>query len=65
MGGDNYTWKDLNLGYNLDVYGRVFRIIDCNEFTRHFYANEGVVLNAPERLPDDPFVHTRAMINMK
>ena len=40
---------------NLDVYGRVFRIVDCNEFTRHFYSNEGVALNAAEGYPNDPF----------
>jgi len=61
----HYEWKDLNLGVNLDVYGRVFRIVDCNEFTRQFYGNEGVALNAPESYPDDPFQKTRAMINMK
>ncbi|MBM4179761.1 MAG: hypothetical protein FJ211_10605 [Ignavibacteria bacterium] len=60
-----YKWNDLNLGQNLDIYGRVFRIVDCDEFTRSFYADQGVILNASEAFPDDPFVHTRAMINMK
>lgn len=59
------TWKDMNLKVNLDVYGRVFRIVDCDEFTRKFYSNEGYALNTSEQFPDDPFVHTRAMINMK
>jgi hypothetical protein len=53
------------LGVNLDVYGRVFRIIDCDDFTRKFFQNEGIALNAPESFPDDPFIRTRAMINMK
>jgi hypothetical protein len=61
----SYSWRDLNLGFNLNVYGRVFRIVDCDDFTRKFYANEGQALNAPEQYPDDPFVKTRAMINMK
>jgi hypothetical protein len=51
----HYQWKDLNLGCNLDVYGRVFRIVDCDDFTRRFFANEGVALNPPESYPDDPF----------
>lgn len=50
---------------NLDVYGRVFRITDCDDFTKAFYHHEGVALQAPEGEPADPFVHTRAMINMK
>jgi len=60
-----YTWRDLNLRVNIDVYGRVFRIIDCDDFTRRFFANEGMATNAPEQYPADPFVQTRAMINMK
>jgi hypothetical protein len=55
----------LNVGINIEFYGRVFRIVDCDEFTRSFYANEGVALGAPENYPDDPFVRTRAMVNMK
>jgi len=55
----------LKLGQNLDVYSRVFRIVDCDDFTKAFFANEGVDIGAPESYPDDPFVHTRAMINMK
>jgi hypothetical protein len=60
-----YTWKHLNVGMSLDVYQRVFRIVDCDEFTRRFYSNEGVQMGAPEGYPTDLFAHTRAMINMK
>jgi len=60
-----YTWRDLNVGINLNVYLRVFRIVDCDDFTRRFYSNEGVSLNAAEGYPTDLFAHTRAMINMK
>jgi len=50
---------------DLDVYSRVFRIVDCDSFTRDFYANEGINIGQPEGYPDDPFAQTRAMINMK
>lgn len=63
--GGVYTYKDLNLGMNVDVYGRVFRFTNCDEFTKKFYNNEGIQLNNPESTPDDTFAHTRAMINMK
>ena len=64
-GGQTYDWSDLKLGANLDVYGRVFRIIDSDDFTKAFFANEGLEIGTPESFPDDPFIHTRAMINMK
>jgi hypothetical protein len=50
---------------DLDVYGRVFRIVDSDEFTKSFYADQGVDIGAAEALPNDPFEHTRKMINMK
>lgn len=39
--------------------------MDCDQFTRSFFANEGIALNTSETVPDDPFQFTRAMINMK
>jgi len=60
-----YTWKDLNVAMNFNVYQRVFRIVDCDEFTRRFYSNEGLALNQSEGYPEDLFKHTRAMINFK
>ena len=60
-----YVWTDLCLGMNLNVYGRVFRIVDCDDFTRQFYADQGTDLGGAESLPDDKFATTRAMINFK
>jgi hypothetical protein len=60
-----YTWKDLNVASNFNVYKRIFRICDCDEFTKRFYAAEGVALNAPEAMADDQFAYTRLMTNFK
>ena len=60
-----YTWTDLGVGQNFNVYKRIFRIVDCDDFTRRFYANEGLTLAAAEPFPDDQFAHTRAMVNFK
>jgi hypothetical protein len=62
---DSYNWKDLNVGIDINFYERVFHIYDCDDFTRAFFANEGITLGASEALPDDPFVHTRAMVDFK
>ena len=62
---DLYTWRDLRVGQSIDIYSRMFRIIDCDDFTRDFYSHNGVVLAAAEPLPENPFVHTRAMVGFK
>lgn len=32
--GDHYHWKDLNVGINITLYGRTFRIVSCDQFTQ-------------------------------
>lgn len=32
--GDHYHWKDLNLAINITIYGKTFRIVDCDRFTQ-------------------------------
>lgn len=53
------------MAVDFEVYGRVFRIVKCDDFTRNYFANEGRPMNANEEYPADPFQHTRAMVNMK
>ncbi|KAH9283174.1 EF-hand domain-containing protein 1 [Echinococcus granulosus] len=59
--GDYYTWKDLNLGMNITIYGRVYRIANCDTFTRNFFESEGIELNESESIPKDPYLENRAM----
>lgn len=33
-GIDHYTWRDLDLGMNLNIFERIFRIYDCDTFTK-------------------------------
>lgn len=63
--GGIYTYLDLNLGINLEVYGRVFRIIDCDDFTLKFYADLGTQLNPKEGYPDNLFEANRIMMRTK
>jgi len=50
-----YSVSDLAIGAELPIYGRVFRLTDCDDFTRAFYASNGVQLGEPEAVPADPF----------
>merc|ERR1719272_646227 len=60
-----YSWTDLSMPMDLSIYSRVFRVYDCDDFTKSFYANEGINLGDSEGLPDDPYKETRRMINFK
>ncbi|XP_004696414.1 EF-hand domain-containing protein 1 isoform X1 [Echinops telfairi] len=57
--GDHYHWKDLNRGINLTVYGKTFRIVDCDLFTQEFLESQGIELNPPEKMALDPYTELR------
>ena len=63
--GGFLQWRDFRTRQNIQMYGRVFRIIDCDEFTRNFYLEQGVELDGPENYPSDTFDKTRLMVNFK
>ncbi|KAG7270500.1 hypothetical protein CRUP_032796, partial [Coryphaenoides rupestris] len=58
--GEPYHWKDLNLARDLAVFGVVYRIADCDAFTREFLESEGILVNDPEPTPVDPYTARRA-----
>lgn len=53
--GDVYTWKDLNVRMNLACYGRVYRLYDCDRWSREWLESEGIEVNEPEECPQDPY----------
>ncbi|XP_030201304.1 EF-hand domain-containing protein 1 isoform X1 [Gadus morhua] len=55
-----YHWKDLNLALDLEVYGVLYRITNCDSFTREFLESEGILVNDPEPMPVDPYTSHRA-----
>ncbi|CAK7311486.1 EF-hand domain-containing protein 1 [Vulpes lagopus] len=57
--GDHYHWKDLNRGINLTIYGRTFRVVDCDRFTQVFLESQGIELNPPEKMALDPYTELR------
>lgn len=55
QGGGYYTHEDLKCGTNVNIYGRVFRLVDCDDFTRAFYQESGGPVQPQEDLPLDSF----------
>ncbi|XP_074720779.1 EF-hand domain-containing protein 1 [Strix uralensis] len=59
--GEHYHWKDLNRGMNITMYGRTYRIVDCDPFTQVFLESQGLELNPPEKMVFDPYTELRRM----
>ncbi|XP_048358965.1 EF-hand domain-containing protein 1 isoform X2 [Sphaerodactylus townsendi] len=59
--GDHFHWKDLNRGINITIYGKTFRIVDCDAFTQTFLESQGIELNPPEKMIFDPYTELRKM----
>uniref|UniRef100_A0A8C5TKP6 EF-hand domain containing 1 n=1 Tax=Malurus cyaneus samueli TaxID=2593467 RepID=A0A8C5TKP6_9PASS len=53
--GDFYHWKDLNLGIDLHIYGRTYRLVNCDAFTKVFLESQGIVVNPEEEMVLDPY----------
>ncbi|KAG2374107.1 hypothetical protein C9374_011186 [Naegleria lovaniensis] len=57
-----YTIDDLNIGREITVYGKTFRIVDCDAFTREFFNGIGVEVPEPESYPGDQYTEKRENI---
>lgn len=57
--GECWHWTDLNLAMNVVFYGRTFRIVNCDQFTRDFLESEGKVIQEQESIPVDPYTESR------
>ena len=52
---DYWHWTDLNIGAELDLYGRRITLSNCDHFTRAHLASEGVELAPVEPPPVDTY----------
>lgn len=57
-----YTVEDFNVGQEITLYSRTFKITGCDEFTHNFLRKLGVRVHIPESQPTDPYMtHRKAM----
>lgn len=59
--GDFWHWKDFNIGINVTMYGVVYRITDCDIFTKEYLQSQGIELNDPDEMPPDPYILNRQL----
>lgn len=61
--GSPYHWTDLNVGSNVEVFGKVLRLYECNNVTRTFLTAEGIVVPDSEEPPVDPYAFSRKAVD--
>ncbi|KAK2575490.1 hypothetical protein KPH14_011217 [Odynerus spinipes] len=54
-----YDIIDLNIGKEPEIFGRVYKIVDCDKFTRRFLNRMGIPVPDPIEIPKDPYVEAR------
>lgn len=57
--GETYSYSDIAVGQNIVIYGRAFRVVDADAFTRKWLAARGFELAPPEALPSDALTEVR------
>ncbi|NXF07566.1 EFHC2 protein, partial [Smithornis capensis] len=54
-----YTIYDFNINTEVNIYARIFKIVDCDLYTKHFLMKMGIRVNPPASCPDDPYTKER------
>ncbi|KAE9548882.1 hypothetical protein FO519_007907 [Halicephalobus sp. NKZ332] len=53
VGNDYLSWKDIQIGEDIVLFGRTYRIINCDEFTKNFFEDRGIKIKISESVPID------------
>uniref|UniRef100_A0A915E7Q8 DM10 domain-containing protein n=1 Tax=Ditylenchus dipsaci TaxID=166011 RepID=A0A915E7Q8_9BILA len=60
IGPNVLTWKDLKIGEDVVMFGRSYRVVSCDTFTKNFLQDRGVVVqDSEEMIPVDAWNMTR------
>ena len=46
------NWRDFNLQKEIFLFGKKFRICNCDDFTKKYLLDNGIILNPPEKVPE-------------
>ncbi|KAM8975335.1 EF-hand domain-containing family member C2 isoform 1-T1 [Pelodytes ibericus] len=62
-----YTVDHFNINQDIVFYSKIFRIVNCDEFTQNFLRKLGVRVNPPGSIPEDAYSNIRKKVeeNMK
>lgn len=57
-----YTIHHFNINTEVTFYGRKYKIVDCDLYTKNFLRKIGIRVNPPASLPDDPYTTERQKV---
>lgn len=58
-----YDIIDLNIGKEPELFGRVYKIVDCDKFTRQFLNRMGIAVPDPIEIPKDPYLELHKRVS--
>jgi EF-hand domain-containing protein 1 len=56
-----YTVRDLIVGTNLDIYGKIITITSCDTYTKEFYSGHGITQPDSKIIPEDSYHLSKTM----
>lgn len=62
---DIYSVLDFNIGKEVELYGRVYKITNCDKYTRIFLNRIGVHVPDPISIPPDPYTVQREQVSLR
>ncbi|MEE6469577.1 hypothetical protein FKM82_008680 [Ascaphus truei] len=57
-----YTVDHFNINKDIVFYSKIYKIVNCDEFTRNFLRKLGVRLKPPSSIPADPYTTIRKKV---
>uniref|UniRef100_A0A0K0DVN4 DM10 domain-containing protein n=1 Tax=Strongyloides stercoralis TaxID=6248 RepID=A0A0K0DVN4_STRER len=53
------SWRDFNIGDDINLFGNYYHVASCDEFTRNFLSKNGIVVKPDEGIPLDSWTISR------
>lgn len=52
---DINSYNDLQIGKDIYIHGKYIKLYDCDDYTKEFYLNQGILLENKQDIPADNF----------